>query len=62
MSKNIRRILIAGIVIAASGLLLVVFMYVFPEPVEDAQLDASPTPTEAPVYYIIKDKGDNVTG
>lgn len=60
MSKNIKRILIAGIVIAASALLLVIFMFVFPEPEEDPALAASPTPTEAPVYYIIKDKGDNV--
>jgi hypothetical protein len=62
MSKSIKRILIAGIVIAASALLLVVFKYIFPEPVDDTQIDVSPMPTEAPVYYIIKDEGDNVTG
>jgi hypothetical protein len=62
MSKNVRRILITGIVAAACVLLLVVFMYLVPEPVQEEELAASPTPTETPVYYIIKAEGDSVAG
>ena len=61
MSKNIKRILIAGGAVVVLALAFVILKYVFPEEETPAEL-ASPTPTatETPVYYVIKATGNDV--
>lgn len=61
MSKNVKRIVIAGIVAVVILLAFVMLKYVFPEPEPPAsELEVSPTPTTAPVYYVIQEEGSNV--
>lgn len=61
MSKNIKRILIAGGAVVVLALAFVMLKYVFPEKETPAELvSPTPTATEAPVYYIIKAAGNDV--
>ncbi len=61
MSKNIKRILIAGGAVVVLALAFVMLKYVFPEKEPPAELvSPSPTATETPVYYIIKAAGNDV--
>ena len=61
MSKNIKRILIAGGAVVVLALAFVILKYVFPEEETPVELvSPSPTATEAPVYYIIKASGNDV--
>ena len=61
MSKNIKRILIAGGAVVVLALAFVILKYVFPEEETPVELvSPSPTATEAPVYYIIKAAGNEV--
>lgn len=59
MSKGLKQILIAGIVVVVFGLGVLLFSIIFPDnTVDDPSASASPTPTVAPVYYIIDEDGD----
>lgn len=61
MSKNIKRILIAGGAVVVLALAFVILKYVFPEEETPVELvSPSPTATEAPVYYVIKASGNDV--
>jgi len=61
MSKNIKRILIAGGAVVVLALAFVILKYVFPEEETPVELvSPTPTATEAPVYYIIKAAGNDV--
>ena len=60
MSKNVKRIVIAGGVAVIILLAFVMLKYVFPEPEPPAtDLEVTPTPT-APVYYVIQENGSEV--
>ena len=61
MSKNIKRILIAGGAVVVLALAFVILKFVFPEEETPVELvSPTPTATEAPVYYIIKAAGNDV--
>lgn len=62
MPKNIKRILIAGIAVVVIALAFVILKYVFPAPEQpDPALESAPPATEAPVYYVIKAVGNDVS-
>ena len=61
MSSSLKRILIACGVVAVFALLILVFVYLFPEE-EPAVVDpsAEATASAAPVYYLIQEDGNDV--
>lgn len=62
MTKNVKRIVIAAGVAVVILLAFVMLKYVFPEPEPPAsELEASPSPTIAPAYYVIQADGEEVT-
>lgn len=62
MSKGLKQILIVGIIVVVFGLGVLVFAYVFPDPNQaDPDASASPTATVSPVYYIIKEEGNDLS-
>lgn len=60
MSKNIRRIVIAGGAVVVIALALVILKFVFPE--ETVEPIETPTVTEAPTNYLIHRSGSEVVG
>ncbi len=60
MSKNIKRIVIAGGAVLVIALALVILKFVFPEQVVEPVPSAAPT--EEPVYYLIHRTGSDVVG
>lgn len=61
MSKNIKRILIAGGAVVVFALAFVILKYVFPEEeIPEELVSPSPAATETPVYYVIKATGNDV--
>ncbi len=61
MPKNIKRILIAGGAVVILALAFVILKYVFPEEETPVELvSPTPTATEAPVYYVIREAGNDV--
>ncbi len=59
MSKNIRRIVIAAAAVVVLALAFVLLKYVFPE--KEVVIEATPTPTEEPVYYLVRRSGNEVS-
>ena len=60
MSKNLRRILIAAAVLVVLILAFVLLKYVFPE--KEPVVEITPTPSEAPSYYLIQRSASEVCG
>ena len=60
MSKNIRRIVIAGAAVVVLALAFVLMKYVFPE--KEIVIEETPAPTETPLNYLIHRSGDDVSG
>ena len=60
MSKNIRRIVIAGAAVVVLALAFVLLKYVFPE--KEIIIEETPVPTEAPIHYLLRRSGDEVSG
>ena len=60
MSKNIRRIVIAGAAVVVLVLVFVLMKYVFPE--KEIIIEETPAPTEAPINYLVHRSGDDVSG
>jgi hypothetical protein len=61
MSKGLKQILIVGIIIVVFGLGVIIMAYVFPDPNKaNPDVSASPTASEGPVHYIIKEDGNDL--
>ena len=60
MSKNIRRIVIAGAAVVVLVLAFVLMKYVFPE--KEIIIEETPAPTETPINYLVHRSGDDVSG
>ena len=60
MSKNIRRIVIAAAAVVILALAFILLKYVFPE--KEIVIEETPTPTEAPAYYLVQGNGNDVSG
>ena len=62
MSKGLKQILIVGIIVVVFWIGVLVFAFVFPYPNQaDPDASASPTATVSPVYYIIKEEGNDLS-
>ncbi len=60
MTKSIRRIVIAAAAVVVLALAIVLLKYVFPE--KEVVIEETPAPTEAPVYYLVRRSGNEVSG